>query len=159
MAILLGQAAVKRNSLYAYLCFKIDLVKVVKASENLLCDSALSYRSNMLIVDFFLFLDRVLKFVTNSVFVKWTKIEKTFQLELSKPTQFRVVVILQSLLVCTSLSDWAICTPVENWKPSGKICGPLQWHGFTTPVSLRWGKTTGFQWNQALCCLLSSKKG
>lgn len=78
MAILLGQAAVKRNSLYAYLCFKIDLVKVVKASENLLCDSALSYRSNMLIVDFFLFLDRVLKFVTNSVFVKWTKIEKTF---------------------------------------------------------------------------------
>lgn len=55
MAILLGQAAVKRNSLYAYLCFKTDLVNVVEASENLLCDSALSYRSSMLIVDFFLF--------------------------------------------------------------------------------------------------------
>lgn len=53
MAILLGQAAVKRNSLYAYLCFKTDLVNVVEASENLLCDSALSYRSSMLIVDFF----------------------------------------------------------------------------------------------------------
>lgn len=58
MAILLGQAAVMGNSLCAYLCFKVDLVKVVQAEEepeNLQCDSALCYRSSMLIVDLFVF--------------------------------------------------------------------------------------------------------